>query len=276
MDVRVLKWADMAELRPYIGDELYAGLEKQRSTCAALPGGGLFLAFWAYDVSRNGGWGKSVRLYAGNGTVLMVTDDERCAELLHSQKAETPLEILHDFLEALIGDDTEALRKKEDAITALEDELLTPQRTGSPAGGSIITLRRQLLSAKRYYEQLSILSGDLAEIIEEQHPAGRHRPFLSLHRHTQWLLDFTMHLRESMTQVREAYQAQIDIEQNQTMKIFTVIAAVFLPLSLIVGWYGMNFPMPEYRWTAGYPFVIGLSAAVCVFCIWLFWKRRWF
>lgn len=276
MDVRVLKSTDMAALHPYIGDELYAGLEKQRSTCAPLPGGGLFLSFWAYDVSRNGGWGQSVRLYAGDGVVLMVTDDERCTELLRSRKAGTHFEILHNFLEALIGDDAEALRKKEDAITALEDELLTSQRTGSTAGGRIITLRRQLLSAKRYYEQLAIVAEDLADVIEEQQPAGSRHPFLLLHRHTQWLLDFTMHLRESMAQVREAYQAQIDIEQNQTMKIFTVIAAVFLPLSLIVGWYGMNFPMPEYHWSAGYPFVIGLSAAVCIFCIWLFWKRRWF
>ena len=54
--------------------------------------------------------------------------------------------------------------------------------------------------------------------------------------------------------MREAYQAQLDYEQNQLMKAFTVLTAIFLPLSLIARWYGMNFSMPEYQWALGYPF----------------------
>ena len=67
-----------------------------------------------------------------------------------------------------------------------------------------------------------------------------------------------LNLRDYVTQVREAYQAQIDINLNKVMKIFTVITSIFLPLTLIVGWYGMNLKMPEYSWVYGYPFVIGL------------------
>ena len=82
-------------------------------------------------------------------------------------------------------------------------------------------------------------------------------------------------LRDYLSQVREAYQAQIDIEQNSLMKTFTVITAIFLPLTLLVGWYGMNLRMPEFSWDYGYLFVIALSVAIIVICIMLFKKRKW-
>ena len=75
-------------------------------------------------------------------------------------------------------------------------------------------------------------------------------------------------LREYVTQVREAYQAQIDINLNKIMKFFTVVTSIFLPLTLIVGWYGMNLKIPEFNWAYGYPCVIALclvvSAAILV------------
>ncbi|OPZ67365.1 MAG: Magnesium transport protein CorA [Firmicutes bacterium ADurb.Bin467] len=129
---------------------------------------------------------------------------------------------------------------------------------------------------KRHYEQFALVAGELADDLAGALPPEQFRRFQALRRHAEWLLAFVLHLRDYVTQVREAYQAQIDIEQNQIMKIFTVLTAVFLPLSLIVGWYGMNFEMPEYRWELGYAFVILLSAAVCVFCIWFFRRKRWF
>jgi magnesium transporter len=60
------------------------------------------------------------------------------------------------------------------------------------------------------------------------------------------------------------------------MKVFTVITAVFLPLTLIVGWYGMNFTMPEYGWSHGYLYVIALSIVVCGICWLLFKRKKWF
>lgn len=61
------------------------------------------------------------------------------------------------------------------------------------------------------------------------------------------------------------------------MRAFTVITALFLPLSLIAGWYGMNFThMPELDWRYGYPAVIVLSALVCVILLVWFRRRKWF
>ncbi len=60
------------------------------------------------------------------------------------------------------------------------------------------------------------------------------------------------------------------------MRVFTVIAAIFLPLSLIAGWYGMNLDMPEYASPHTYPIVIAASLVIVLWCLWLFRKKKWF
>ena len=90
------------------------------------------------------------------------------------------------------------------------------------------------------------------------------------------LSDSVSNLRDYVSQVREAYQAQVDINQNEIMRLFTVITAIFLPLTLIVGWYGMNLQMPEYKWSFSYPVVITVSLAVALFSIIYFKKHKWF
>ena len=66
-----------------------------------------------------------------------------------------------------------------------------------------------------------------------------------------------------VSQLREAYQSQLSIRQNDLMKVFTVVTAIFLPLTLIVGWYGMNFAnMPELHWRYGYPCVFIVSIGI--------------
>ena len=60
------------------------------------------------------------------------------------------------------------------------------------------------------------------------------------------------------------------------MKIFTVITAVFLPLTLLVGWYGMNFSyMPELGWRYSYPAVIVISIGIVIALIWYFKHKKW-
>lgn len=82
-------------------------------------------------------------------------------------------------------------------------------------------------------------------------------------------------LREYAAQVRESYQAQMDINLNRVMKIFTVVATVFLPLTLLVGWYGMNFKnMPELSWEHGYKYVIIFSILITAGCLYFFKKRK--
>ncbi len=67
----------------------------------------------------------------------------------------------------------------------------------------------------------------------------------------------------------------LDYNLNNIMKLFTVITTIFLPLTLIVGWYGMNFTnMPELTWQYGYPAVIVFSVIVVMFCVIAFKKYK--
>ena len=83
----------------------------------------------------------------------------------------------------------------------------------------------------------------------------------------------TGYLLEYAQQVRDTYQAQVDAVQNKNMQFLTVVSTIFFPLTLITGWYGMNFQnMPELE--HGYPGVILLSLIVVAVCIIFFKKKK--
>ena len=83
----------------------------------------------------------------------------------------------------------------------------------------------------------------------------------------------TMYLLDYIGQVRDTYQGKVAEHQNDNMEFLTIISTIFFPLTLITGWYGMNFDnMPEL--THGYPFVIGLSLLVVAVIIIIFKKRK--
>ena len=84
-------------------------------------------------------------------------------------------------------------------------------------------------------------------------------------------------LREYAMQVQDVYQAEIEIRQNSIMKLLTIVTTIFLPLSLIAGWYGMNFEhMPELEWVYSYPVVIGVSILIVILSLIYFKKKKFF
>lgn len=85
---------------------------------------------------------------------------------------------------------------------------------------------------------------------------------------------YTENIRENLIQLHELYQAQIDIRQNETMAVLTVVTTIFLPLSLLAGWYGMNFTnMPLVDWKYGYLAVILLAVVILGLELRYFWKK---
>ncbi|MBR3737864.1 MAG: magnesium transporter, partial [Eubacterium sp.] len=91
------------------------------------------------------------------------------------------------------------------------------------------------------------------------------------------LREDTDSLSSSVNHLQDAYSASLDIKLNKVMKRFTVITSIFFPLTLIVGWYGMNFQsMPEFAWEYGYVFVIALSVLVVTSLILIGKKKKWF
>ena len=90
-----------------------------------------------------------------------------------------------------------------------------------------------------------------------------------LHDIVNSLLDYT-------NQIRDTYQSRLDVKQNRIMTVLTVVTTIFMPLTLIVGWYGMNFKyMPELDSVWGYPVVIGVSVLIVVISLVFFKRKKW-
>ncbi len=129
---------------------------------------------------------------------------------------------------------------------------------------------------KTYYNQLLNITEGLSENDNNLLEGGDFRLFKQLTNRVNRLYNYVMSLREYVTQVREAYQTQMDINLNSVMKLFTVITVIFMPLTVLVGWYGMNLKMPEFNSAYAYPIVIIISILIVVGEIIYFVKNKWF
>ncbi len=182
--------------------------------------------------------------------------------------------VLLTFFNLLTENDADYLEGIEAGIAALEDAVAAG--TAANFTAEISALRKRLLKQKRYFESLI----DALEEMEknENHflTAEQLRHFHLITKRADRQFHAVLNLRDYVTQVREAYQAQIDISLNKTMKLFTVITAIFLPLTLIVGWYGMNLRMPEFDWPHAYPAVIAVSLCIVAGLVAYFRRHRWF
>lgn len=197
------------------------------------------------------------------------------AGLLQAQDGPLPAErALYTFFDLLTREDGPRLEDLEESIAQLEDAIANGKSEGVTQ--QISMLRKKLLRLKRYYEGLYDALVDLEENQNGFLIKGQLTFMHIITNRVDRLNHSVLNLRDYVTQVREAYQAQLDIQLNQTMKMFTVITTIFLPLSLIAGWYGMNLEMPEYGFRHAYPFVILASLLVVVVCIWYFKRKKWF
>lgn len=215
-------------------------------------------------------------------TLLIFIDDNNTVENILAQLEEmplsgpsSPLHFLFDFMEYLIKDDVYFLQHFEENLTKLEEQLLDSKEEGFDK--SILHIRKDLAVLGAYYEQLT----DMGESLQEA-PSGKTKhktaPLFSiftdradrLHSDVQMLKEYSM-------QLREMHQSQVDVRQNQIMKVLTIVTTLFMPLSLIAGWYGMNFiNMPELASPYGYGIVIIVSLLIIVVELWIFHIKKWF
>lgn len=235
------------------------------------------LAFDWYDIEQVQMRSSQIMIYMDKENLFFLCEEERALEKVKSLIPENQdnEQVLYLFFAGLLRNDINHLAEIEDEITETEDEALVGSRRVYL--GKIVRYRKELLRLKRYYEQADSVLDNLTANINGLLSKECIRRLTILANRTERFRSSVLNLRDYVTQMREAYQAQIDIEQNNLMRIFTVITAVFLPLTLMVGWYGMNFKyMPELSWKYSY-LVFGISSvAVCVILLIIFKKKKWF
>lgn len=183
-------------------------------------------------------------------------------------------QLLYRFFIRLFRGDMDHLERFEDRLDATMNAILAGKLDS--ALDTIVRERRELVRLKRYYEQLGVVFDD---ILLDDDPLFSEKILNRLS-----ILDSRIdryagkvqNLQAIVSQMQDTYQAQLSIQQNDLMKVFTIVTAIFLPLTLLAGWYGMNFAdMPELHWRYGYPAVAGVSLAIVLGLVWFFKRKKW-
>ncbi len=126
-------------------------------------------------------------------------------------------------------------------------------------------------------EAMRTLSGDVPLVHNETTQF-----FRDCHDHVIQIVDILEVYRERVAGLTDLYLSCLSNKMNDIMKVLTIIATIFIPLSFIAGVYGMNFDqnaspfnMPELRWYLGYPFALGIMLALAAGLVFYFWRKGW-
>ena len=181
---------------------------------------------------------------------------------------------IYDFLEQIVAQDQIVLEHFDRELDTIESSILEGEEKDPSL--RVSRIRSDLRDLRVHYEQLLDLSQELEENENNFFKEENTRYFHLFTQRISRLHDLTASLREYSIQIRDLYQSKLDIKQNRIMALLTVITSIFMPLTLIAGWYGMNFKyMPELEYRAAYPIVIAVSILIVIISLIFFKKKKW-
>jgi len=166
------------------------------------------------------------------------------------------------------------LEKLGERVEALEEKLLTAPTT--PTLQKIQRLKREMIFLRRWIWPLrEVISG--LERGESPRIQEATRIYLrDVYDHTIQVMDTIEIFRDMLSGMLDIYLSSLNNRLNSVMKVLTIIATIFMPLTFIAGVYGMNFKhFPELEWSWGYPGVLLLMAVIAGFMLMSFKKKKW-
>ena len=184
----------------------------------------------------------------------------------------TPAGVLLALLEQHMGADALVLQTLEKRLNALEEALAAGHIRGFES--TVMAERRTLAALHGAYAQLVLLGDELQADAPRMLNRAERAAWQRATTRAARLRDEAETLREYILQLWQVYQSRIELEQNRVVTMLTVVTTLFLPLSLIVGWYGMNFDVmlaPNVPW--GYP-TVGAVCALVLGAGLLFFRRK--
>lgn len=176
---------------------------------------------------------------------------------------ETQIDLDADFIEFLTRSTNKVSRKlvKERSI---EEEILIQI---TELQENTILIRGSIVDKQRLVS--SLLKSFLIDEPEKERLRIIIKDINSLLQHTQFSF-------ERLEYLQNTFLGLVNIEQNQVIKIFTVVTVIFMPPTLIASVYGMNFNvMPELQWKLGYPFALILMVLSSLTFLWYFKRKKW-
>ncbi|MFZ0454106.1 MAG: magnesium/cobalt transporter CorA, partial [Ignavibacteriaceae bacterium] len=189
--------------------------------------------------------------------------------------------LAYRILDSIIDNYFSVLECFDDRIEDIEDQILTDPDESSLE--EIHHLRKELIKLRR---AVSPLREMIFTIEKEKFNLIQKTTFVylrDLSDHVKQIIDTIENYREFINGLLEVYLSNASHRMNEVVKLLTIISTIFIPLTFIVGIYGMNFRtdasrwnMPELDWAFGYPFVMIMMVVIAVTLIIFFKKKRWF
>lgn len=223
--------------------------------------------------------GSRYRMYffVNRSNVVIVDDEDFSVRLIHriqrkkTHQGETKERFLYNYISEFISRDLEMLVAYERRLLRMEEDV--SQEKISDFQTKLMPIRRELLNLRSYYDEIMDFTRELEENENGFFLKKHLKYFGTLTDRADRLMSRTGHLLEYAQQVKDACQAQTDARQNSNMQFLTVISTIFFPLTLITGWFGMNFKdMPGLE--NGYPMIVALSIVVIIVCLIIFKKKH--
>lgn len=278
---KVVLFSEVADLIPHMQAEAIPHIrENQIESFEGFETFDLLVFDW-YDIRSSRTALSEVLIYVDKNNIFFICSDEEgvrhCKKLVDTILTEAPAtseQLLYRFFIRLFRGDMDYLDQLEGKINEMLTALLSDELDNVPQ--EIMAQRRELLRLKHYYEQIDTIFDEMTINDNRLLSSKTIKSITILGARTDRYLNKVYNLQELVSQIQETYQSQLSIQQNNLMKIFTVVTAVFLPLTLLVGWYGMNFSnMPELHWKYGYPMIIVVSIGIVVAMVCYFKHKKW-
>ncbi|MGH8507832.1 MAG: magnesium/cobalt transporter CorA [Gammaproteobacteria bacterium] len=182
--------------------------------------------------------------------------------------------LAYSLIDAIVDNYFVILERVGDRIEAIEEDLLTNPIPATLT--AIHHLRREMIFLRRSVwplrEMLSTLQRGESKLVQQ----GTQVYLRDVYDHTIQVIDTVESLRDVLQGMLEIYLSSVNQRMTEVMKVLTVIATVFIPLTFIVGVYGMNFEyFPELKWRWGYPALWGIMVGIGVLMLIFFKRRKW-
>ena len=201
---------------------------------------------------------------------------ERLRASVGKTRRNGPDYLLYALMDVVVDNYFLVLEKVEEALERQEDAIIrsAPARTQTDLYG----LKRDLSVVRRaVWPVRELLSALIRDDDDNDLVATATLPYLrDLYDHATQVYELVDTYRDWIANLLDLYQTALSNRMNNTMKVLTVFSAVFMPLTFVVGVYGMNFDnMPELHWHYGYYVVWGVMAVITGVMLSWFWRKGW-
>jgi len=182
--------------------------------------------------------------------------------------------LVYSLLDAVVDNYFTVCEKVGEKIEPLQEALIAAP---SPkALREIQRLRREIIFVRRSVWPLREVIGGIEKTESRFFAEATQLYMRDLYDHTIQIMDTIETFRDTLSSTVDIYLSSVSNRLNEIMKVLTIIATIFIPLTFITSFYGMNFRyMPELSWRWGYPGVLLVMLVMAVGMLAYFRKRRW-